>query len=145
MADTKPREPPRERAAGVVPIRRDDDAWRVLVLRAYRSWDFPKGVVEEGEDLLDTAVREAAEEADLHDLTFPWGREGMATEPYSRGKVATYFLGRTDEREVVLPVSPELGRPEHHEGRWVTFDQAADLLPERLQPILRRARERVGG
>ncbi|RMG07464.1 MAG: NUDIX domain-containing protein [Planctomycetota bacterium] len=135
----------RERSAGVVPLRRTPEGWRVLLLRAYRLWDFPKGRVEPGEELLAAAVREAKEEAALDDLRFPWGREGKSTAPYGRGKVATYFLGETERAEVTLPVSPELGRPEHHEGRWVSFEEAARLLPQRLQPILAWARERVAG
>ncbi len=125
-----------KRAAGVVPLRRDADAWRVLILRAYRNWDFPKGLVDPGEDPRATAIREAAEEADLRDLSFPWGEASFDTAPYSRGKVATYFPATTARTDVVLPVSQELGRPEHHEGRWTTFEQARALLPERLQPIL---------
>jgi 8-oxo-dGTP pyrophosphatase MutT (NUDIX family) len=125
-----------ERSAGIVPLRLDPDGWRVLVLRAYKNWDFPKGRVEPGEEALEAAKREAREEAALDDLTFPWGTEGKNTAPYSRGKVATYFMARTQRQDVVLPVSPELGRPEHHEGRWVTPDDAKLLLPPRLQPIL---------
>jgi len=44
---------------------------------------------------------------------------------------------------VTLPVSPELGRPEHHEFRWTGWDEARALLPARLLPILDWARERV--
>jgi 8-oxo-dGTP pyrophosphatase MutT (NUDIX family) len=133
------------RSAGVIPVRRDPDGWRLLALRAWRNWDFPKGLVEEGEDRLEAARREAREEAALDDLVFPWGDVSADTEVYARGKVATYFLGQTERREVVLPVNPELGHPEHHEGRWLTFDQAAELLPARLQPILAWARGVVSG
>lgn len=132
-----------ERSAGIVPLRHEADGWRVLVLRAYRNWDFPKGRLEPGEAAIDAAVREAREEASLDDLTFPWGAEGKDTAPYARGKVATYFMARTDRRDVVLPVNPLLGRPEHHEGRWVTIDEARRLLPPRLQPILGWVRARL--
>jgi hypothetical protein len=44
----------------------------------------------------------------------------------------------------MLPVSPELGRPEHHEYRWVTYEEARSLLPLRLLPILEWAREKLG-
>lgn len=132
------RRPPtiRIHAAGVVPVREAPGGWRVLVLRAFRNWDFPKGTVDPGETALETAVREAAEEADLRDLDFRWGEASIDTEIYARGKVATYFVAATAREDVVLPVSPELGHPEHHEGRWVSFEEAAELLPERLQPVL---------
>jgi bis(5'-nucleosidyl)-tetraphosphatase len=40
----------------------------------------------------------------------------------------------------VLPVNPELGRPEHHEGRWLELSAARPLLVPRLQTILDWAR-----
>ncbi len=124
-------------SAGVVPVRRTDDGWRFLVLRVYRNWDFPKGLVEDGEDPVATAVREAREEAALDDLVLHWGEAFAETEPYSRPrKVARYYLAETRTPTVTLPVNPVLGHPEHHEGRWVDADAAAALLPARLQPIL---------
>lgn len=135
----------RERAVGVVPVRRDPDGWRVLVLRAYKNWDFPKGRIDTGEEPLEAALREAREEAALTDLSFAWGQVTTDTAPYAKGKVATYYVARTHKQEVELPVSVELGRPEHHEGRWATFDEAAQLLPARLRPVLSWARGVVEG
>ena len=43
------------------------------MLRAYRNWDFPKGVVEPGENPLYAAVREVREETSLDALDFRWG------------------------------------------------------------------------
>ncbi len=134
----------RERfAAGIVPVRWIDGAPRLLVLRAYRLWDFPKGEVEGDEVPLETALRELREESGLEGADFVWGREGCETAPYSQGKVARYYLAHCAEGEVSLPVSPELGRPEHHEFRWATPEEAASLLPARLQPILAWALERL--
>lgn len=135
----------KERSAGVIPLRRDPDGWRVLVLRCYRNWDFPKGRLEPGEDARAAAVREAREEAALTDLSFPWGEVSCDTAPYNRGtKVATYFPAETRHGGVTLPVNPELGRPEHDEGRWVTLPEAARLLPARLQPVLAWAAATIG-
>jgi 8-oxo-dGTP pyrophosphatase MutT (NUDIX family) len=137
------RVPPLAFSAGVVVARRDSGVWRLLVLRAYRNWDFPKGMVEPGEAPLAAAIRETAEEAAISDLAFNWGEDCRETAPYGRGKVARYYLAETAQRTVTLPVSPELGRPEHDEWRWVDFDEAARLLPPRLQPILAWARKRL--
>ena len=124
-------------AAGAVVARRIGEDWVLLVLRAYRNWDFPKGVVEAGEEPFTAASREVAEETGLTDLDFPLGEEHCDTLPYaSGGKIARYYLAETTEENVRLPISAELGRPEHHEWRWVSFDEAEDLLPPRLAIVL---------
>ena len=48
------------RAAGAVVFRRTDRGVRLLVLRAYKNWDFPKGLIEPGETELDAAKRRGA-------------------------------------------------------------------------------------
>lgn len=133
------------RAAGAVVFRRDERAVRILVLRAFKNWDFPKGLVEPGEDELAAARREVEEETGLAGLDYPFGDEFRETVPYANNKVARYYLAETDRREIALPVSPELGHPEHHEYRWVTFDEAEDLLPPRLAIVLDWARKTIGG
>jgi 8-oxo-dGTP pyrophosphatase MutT (NUDIX family) len=130
------------RSAGAVVFRRTDRGIRVLVLRAFKNWDFPKGLVDAGEDQLAAAKREVAEETGLADLDWPFGEDFKETLPYGdHKKVARYYLCETGEHDVKLPVSPELGRPEHHEFRWVSFDAAQTLAPPRLQPIVAWARE----
>ena len=130
-------------AAGVVVVRPAAPGWRCLVLRAYRNWDFPKGVVEPGEAPRDAAVREVREETTLGDLAFRWGDGFCETAPYARGKIARYYVAESTAGDVTLAVSPELGRPEHHEHRWVGFAEARRLLPPRLHAVLDWARARV--
>ena len=132
-------------SAGVIPVRPVDGGCRFLLLRAYRYWDFPKGEVEPGEDPLAAARREVGEEAGLRDLEFPWGDGFYETPRYGRGKIARYYLARTRTVDVVLGVSPQLGRPEHHEYRWVEADQAARLLNERVRAALAWALRRMAG
>jgi 8-oxo-dGTP pyrophosphatase MutT (NUDIX family) len=134
---------PDERSAGVVVVRRESQNWRILVLRAYRNWDFPKGLIEPGETPFAAAVRETREETGIEDLAFRWGEDHRETEPYARNKVARYYLAETKHERLTLPVSPELGRPEHDEYRWVDFAEARRLMPPRLQPILRWVRSRL--
>ena len=131
------------RAAGAVIFRRSDRGIRLLVLRAYRNWDFPKGMLEPGEDALAAARREVEEETGLAGLGYPFGDEFKETLPYSGNKVARYYLAETDAEKIVLPVSPELGRPEHHEYRWASFDEAEDLLPPRLAVVLEWAKKTI--
>jgi len=131
------------RAAGAVIFRRSEHGIRLLVLRAYKNWDFPKGMVEPGEDALAAARREVEEETGLAGLDYPFGDEFRETMPYSGSKVARYYLAETDAEKIVLPVSPELGRPEHDEYRWVSFDEAEDLLPPRLAVVLEWAKKTI--
>ena len=133
------------RAAGAVVFRRGERGVRLLLLRAFKNWDFPKGLVEPGEEQLACAKREVEEETGLSALEFPFGDEFKETLPYAGNKVARYYLAETEEVEVTLPVSPELGRPEHHEYRWVSFDEAEDLLPPRLSIVLDWAKKTIAG
>jgi bis(5'-nucleosidyl)-tetraphosphatase len=73
-----------------------------------------------------------------------WGEDYCETAPY-RGKVARYYLAEASDGDVALPVSAELGRPEHHEFRWMALEAAQALAPGRLQPILAWAAQRVLG
>lgn len=123
-------------SSGVVVVHWTGKDWRYLLLRSYRYWDFPKGMVEAGEDPLDAARREVQEETTLTRLNFRWGYDYRETEPYGRGKVARYYVAESPETAVSLPINPALGRPEHHAFRWVAYDAARHLLAPRVVPIL---------
>jgi 8-oxo-dGTP pyrophosphatase MutT (NUDIX family) len=136
---------PALRAAGTVVFRRTSAGVRLLVLRAYAHWDFPKGLLEPGETELECARREVAEETGLADLDYPFGDASKETLPYAGGKIARYFLAETEEESIRLPISEELGRPEHDEWRWVSFDEAEELLPPRLAIVLDWAKTTISG
>jgi bis(5'-nucleosidyl)-tetraphosphatase len=109
---------------------------KFLLLRAYRNWDFPKGMVESGEEPIDTALREVREETTLDDLSFDWGLSFMETGPYNKGKISRYYIARSKQTNVLLQINPELGMPEHHEARWVDFPKALTMVSARLQPVV---------
>ena len=125
-------------------VRRGPTGWLFLMLRAYRNWDFPKGVLEPGEEPLAAARREVREETLIDDLQFTWGEEYRETAPYGNNKIARYYVGETRTERVTLPVSPELGRPEHNESRWVDLAGALSLSSPRVAPIVRWAAEKLG-
>ena len=126
-------------SAGVVVVRPSAEGLRFLLLRAFNHWDFPKGMVEPGEEPLGAAIREVQEESLIDDLEFAWGETSTRTGPYSRGKVACYFIATTRTADVTLPVNPELGRPEHSEYRWADYAEAERLVSPRVQPVLQWA------
>ncbi len=131
-------------AAGVVVVRETPDGPKVLLLRAYRNWDLPKGRLEDGETPLEGAMREVREETGLADLEFAWGEHSVDTEPYAGGKVVRFYVARTPGATVSLPINPEIGRAEHHEFRWMAFPGALALTVPRLQRVLRWAAARIG-
>ncbi len=131
-------------SCGVVVARNSEDGWVTLMLRAFHHWDFPKGIRERGEEPLQAAIREVSEETGVHDLEFAWGDRYFETGPYSRGKVARYFIATTQQERVVMGISPETGEPEHHEWRWVSFDEAYDIGSPRVRQIVQWARQIIG-
>lgn len=131
-------------SCGIVLARRTDQGWMTLLLRAYHHWDFPKGLREEGEESVEAALREVFEETSIDDVEFEWGDRYTETGPYSRGKTARYYLGKTSQEHVVMGPSPETGEPEHHEWRWASFDEAYDLASPRVRTVVQWARQIIG-
>jgi len=133
-------------SAGIIVVRREADDWKYLFLRAFRNWDFPKGEVHADEAPLDAALRETKEETGIADLQFCWGKGFKETEPYNRGKkIARYYVAATLQPEVVFSVNPEIGVPEHHEYRWLSYSELEKLAPPRLLPVIRWVRSVVEG
>ena len=131
-------------SCGAVIVRETEDGWVTLMLRAYHNWDFSKGICEEGESPMDAAIREIGEETGISDLEFAWGDRYTDTGPYNRGKTARYYLAKTNQESVEMGISPELGRPEHHEYRWIDFDEAYDLAAPRVRLVVQWARQIIG-
>ena len=132
-------------SAGVAVVRRLEREWRFLMLRAYRNWDFPKGLVEPEETPLAAACREVAEESGITDLRFTWGEVFCETPPYAANKIARYYVAETSTEKAILAVQPSLGRPEHHEWRWLTVGEALSLAVPRIQVVVKWAAGVIAG
>lgn len=131
-------------SCGIVLARPTGDGYRTLLLRAFHHWDFPKGLREAGEEALEAATREVQEETGIETIEFKWDERFIETGPYSRGKMARYYLAETAVENVVMGLSPETGAPEHHEWRWVSFDEAYDLASPRVRTVVTWARQIIG-
>jgi 8-oxo-dGTP pyrophosphatase MutT (NUDIX family) len=131
-------------SCGIVLARPTEDGYQTLLLRAFHHWDFPKGIMEPGEEALQAARRELREETSIARTEWPWGERYIETGPYSRGKTARYYLASTEQEDVVMGPSPETGEPEHHEYRWVSFDEAYDLTAPRVRDVVVWARQIIG-
>jgi len=136
--------PNRRLSAGVVVVRDTAEGRRYLLLRAYKHWDFPKGMVEQDEAPLAAARREVAEETGIQALDFAWGEVYRETAPYARGKVARYYLALTGESTVTLTPNPQTGIHEHMEYRWVDISEARSLVTPRVQHIIDWAEACIG-
>lgn len=134
----------KEQSAGIILIKKGVDGPKVLLMRAYNFWDFPKGGIEENENKLEAAIREVKEETGITNLSFNWGKIYYETECFGRNrKVVFYFIAETEEEKVVMGISPTLGKPEHEEYRWVTFEEAKEMVVERIQKALYWAQNRI--
>ncbi len=131
-------------SCGAVVVRQTDAGWLTLMLRAFQNWDFPKGIRESGETSLQAAIREVGEETGIDDLEFRWGEGHMDTGPYSRGKVARYYIAATTQAEIEMGISPETGQPEHHDARWMSFNEAYDIASPRVREVVQWARNVLG-
>jgi len=132
-------------SAGVVVVRDKPGRCNYLLLRAYSHWDFSKGLLESGERPIAAARREVEEETGITQLDFRWGYDYFETGPYRHGKIARYYLAATSQPQVELRISQELGRPEHDEYRWVSFEEGLELLGARVRPALEWAQQKTGG
>ncbi|MBM4197506.1 MAG: NUDIX domain-containing protein [Gammaproteobacteria bacterium] len=131
-------------SCGAVGVHESDSGPRVLMLRAFSAWDFPKGLVEGDEAPRDTAIRDVREETMLDDLSFLWGEDYFETGPYSRGKVARYYLDATRRQDVAILPNPETGQPEHSEYRWLSIADARRLAAPRVRLVIDWAETQIG-
>ncbi len=129
-----------ERAAGFLIVRESD--FHVLCLRIYKSYDLPKGHIEDGETDLQAAYREAEEEANVKNVTFPWGEESITVIHPKKKKIVTLFLCTTEDNPSILP-NPETGKFEHHAVSWLSLDEAEKRLHTYLRPTIAWVRKRL--
>jgi len=133
---------------GVVPIYREGDIWRVLVVHqiSYRGddfWIFPKGHAEGEETPVAAAARELAEETGVTDIaidpdtsftvSYSFVHEGVRIE-----KTVIYFLG------TVYDTTTHISQPhEIKEIKWCSFEEAAGLLSHQNSKEVLEAAQKV--
>jgi 8-oxo-dGTP pyrophosphatase MutT (NUDIX family) len=123
-------------SAGLVVVHNDGERYRLLTLRTFGGWDFPKALVADGADPLQVAVRETSEATGIDDLELNWGDESRETVAYDDGSVSRYYMAQSKSMEVELRVPAGAGSEEDYGFAWLTADEAEDVLPPRLAIVL---------
>lgn len=128
--------PPKELTAGLILVHDDGERFRLLCLRNFDTWDFPGGPVREDEDVVEAATEAVRIATGIENPAFHWGEEYRETVPFEDGRVSRYYLAESPTDEVQLDVPAGAGAEEDYAYRWVTVEEAEDVLPPRLAIIL---------
>jgi len=127
-----------ERSAGAVVFRRAPGGSKYLLLRYPAGhWDLPKGNIEEGEEPIQTMVREVREETGIVDLRVVPGYERKIEYFYRRDgkkvhKTVVFFLAETTVEKVTISFEhQDYGWFDYHEAiKMVTYPNARRLIRE---------------
>ncbi len=117
-----------EQSAGVITYAANSAHKRVYLVLEHQDshWDLPKGKIEAGETLQETALRELREEAGIS-ATLVAGFEQTIHYIFSDKegglvtKTATFFLGQASASTVTLS-------HEHADFKWLCIEEAVKLV-----------------
>lgn len=114
-------------SSGTIPFRDSRDKIEYLVLKSRtKDWEFPKGSIEDDEELQQTSLRELEEETSLTSVKLLDGfREDYSYIFESNGervyKNVHLFIGYVYESSVDTS-------DEHYDYQWRTYEQARNTL-----------------
>jgi 8-oxo-dGTP pyrophosphatase MutT (NUDIX family) len=124
--------------AGAITVRRKNKRWELCLVRkrSGKRWGIPKGIIDPGHTLKETALKETWEEAGLRGRLI-----GQALGDYEFKKWGgTPIRVKVFLMEVVAQ-SDEWPEWDWRERRWVSFRKADALLEDHpARPLLERAR-----
>lgn len=130
---------PVEKSAGAVVFRRENSKIKYLLIQyAWGHWEFPRGLIEKGETLEETARREIEEEVGIKDIKFisgfkEWIKFFFKLKGKTIMKIATFLLAETKAKKVKLSF-------EHKDYAWLEYDEALEKLTfENSKEILKKA------
>lgn len=134
---------PIEKSAGAIVFYKSDKKIEYLLLYHEMKriiWGFPKGLVDKGEKLEETARREVGEEASLREIKFiPGFKESIKYFYKWKGKnifkIVTFFLAQSKTKEVKLSY-------EHIGYKWLPYEEATEQLTfQNAREILKKAND----
>ena len=128
-----------ERSCGAVVFRKINNEIRYLLIRNRRSsnWSFPKGHVENGETLEDTAKREVLEETGLRIKILPGFKCKSEYSIQNRiQKTVQIFVASTEDTQTIIQ------QEEIEDYLWLTYERAYNQLKfENDKTILKDAHD----
>jgi 8-oxo-dGTP pyrophosphatase MutT (NUDIX family) len=116
-------------SAGAILFRNTRGRREYLLLKSRPGdWEFPKGGVEGGEELQQTAIREVEEEAGITDFRLLNGFRNEYSYVFQAGgetihKTVHLFVAESQE------ASAELSQ-EHRDHQWRDYDQAINTITQ---------------
>ena len=117
-----------EKSAGFLIYRNEEKTKYLLLHYPAGHWDYPKGHVEEGEEELETALRELREETGIKEKEVKVIDDFRETIDYvyqKRGQLShkevVYFLGKTDKKNIKIS-------REHQDHTWLPYKEGLDRL-----------------
>jgi 8-oxo-dGTP pyrophosphatase MutT (NUDIX family) len=132
---------PVEKSAGAVVFRRENNKIKYLLIQyAWGHWEFPRGLIEKGETLEETAKREIKEEVGIEDIKFipgfkEWFKFFFKLKGKNIMKIATFLLAETKTEEIKLSF-------EHKDFAWLEYDEALEKLTfENSKEVLKKAND----
>ena len=132
---------PIEKSAGAVIFRRQGNKIYYLLLHYEAGhWDFPKGHIEKGETIEETAQREVEEETGIKNIKFvkgfkEWIKYFYKSKNGNVMKIVTYLLAETKKREVKISW-------EHIGFKWLPYKEALEQLTfQNSKEILKKAQQ----
>ena len=135
-----------EKSAGAVVFRfKENRIYYLLLHYEAGHWGFPKGHIEKGESIEETARREIEEETDLKEIKFypefkKWFRyffksypQGDKKERENIMKIATFLLAEAPRGEVKVS-------HEHSEFKWLPYKEALEQITfKKTKELLKEA------
>jgi 8-oxo-dGTP pyrophosphatase MutT (NUDIX family) len=115
------------KSAGAIVFRRENNEIKYLLIKyGWGHWEFPRGGIEKGENLEETARREIKEETGIEDVNFikgfkEWIKFFLKQEGENIMKIAIFLLAETKTKEIRLS-------HEHDDYLWLNYEDALEKL-----------------
>ena len=94
-------------------------------------WDFPKGIIEEGESTLDCAIRETFEEAD-----YMVSKGDIVSGPFQVSQCFMYLAPYDNIQVPKVKRNPVTGILEHQNCQWIDIDNLTTEAYDWLRPFV---------